>query len=164
MSVCSAHRHTLRDRRSCTTACAACQMNGNSVWRGKKFLYRADKSSQGRIKICCTGLTSPTNQTRKDPLQLYSISPQLPRFEQSAGVIPLYGLSGFNTQQGHPSLVSLVSSVSRGHPSIVSLVWTVSRGHPSLVSLVSSVSRGHPSLVSLVWTVSRGHPSLVSLV
>jgi len=30
-------------------------------------------------------MTSPTNQTRKDPFHLYSLSPHLPQFEQSAG-------------------------------------------------------------------------------
>jgi hypothetical protein len=46
------------------------------------ILYWSDQSSQGRIKISCTDGTSPTNQPRKDPLHLYSISPQLPQFQQ----------------------------------------------------------------------------------
>jgi hypothetical protein len=46
----------------------------------KKFLYWADQSSQGMIKISCTG-TGP-NQPRKDILHLYSISPHLSQFQQ----------------------------------------------------------------------------------
>jgi hypothetical protein len=38
-------------------------------------------------------LTIPRNQPRKDPFNLYSLSPHLPQFQQSVG--------------GHPSLVSL---------------------------------------------------------
>ncbi len=46
----------------------------------KNILYWADQSSRGIKKISCTGTTSPTNQTKKDPLHLYSISPHFPQF------------------------------------------------------------------------------------
>jgi hypothetical protein len=59
----------------------------------KITLYWADQSSQGRIKISCTDRTSPTNQPRKDPIHLYFISPNLPLFQWSAWVTPLWSLS-----------------------------------------------------------------------
>jgi hypothetical protein len=31
---------------------------------------------------------SPTNQPRKDPFHVYSLSPHLPQFQQSAGATP----------------------------------------------------------------------------
>ncbi len=48
----------------------------------KIFLHWADKSSQGRTKISYTGMLSPMNQPRKDPFQMYSLSPHLPQFQQ----------------------------------------------------------------------------------
>ncbi len=54
------------------------QINWNSVRWGKNILSWADWSSQGRTKISCTGTMSPTNQPRKDPFHLYSLSPHLP--------------------------------------------------------------------------------------
>jgi hypothetical protein len=38
---------------------------------GKNILYWADQSSQGRIKVSCTGMESPTNQPRKGPFHMY---------------------------------------------------------------------------------------------
>jgi hypothetical protein len=57
----------------------------------KNILYWADKNSQGRPKISCTDLTSPTNQPGMDPFHFYSSSPpHLPQFQQSAGAIQIY--------------------------------------------------------------------------
>jgi hypothetical protein len=47
-------------------------------------MYWADQSFQWRIKVSCTGTTSPTNQPRKDPFHLYALSPHSPQFQQSA--------------------------------------------------------------------------------
>ncbi len=45
----------------------------------------------------CTDSTSPiTNQPRKNHFHLYSMSPHLPQFQQSARATPLSGLSGRN--------------------------------------------------------------------
>ncbi len=62
----------------------------------KYILYWADQSSQGRTKVSCTGMASPTNQPRKDPFHLYSLS-------------------------SHP--FTSVSTVSMGHPSMILLVF-----------------------------------------
>jgi hypothetical protein len=35
-------------------------------------------------------MTSSTDQPREDPFHLYSISPHLPQFQQSAGATPLW--------------------------------------------------------------------------
>ncbi len=43
-------------------------------WPVKKKLFCI---GQGRSKISCTGITSPTNQPRKDPCQMYSLSPHI---------------------------------------------------------------------------------------
>ncbi len=56
----------------------------------------SDQSSQGRIKVSCTGMTSPTIQTRKDPFQLYSLSPNHLGFNSQQGP-PLSGLFGSNS-------------------------------------------------------------------
>jgi hypothetical protein len=55
-------------------------------------LYWADQSSQGRIKVSCTGMTSPTRQPKKDPFHLYALSPHSPQFQRSAGATPLWSL------------------------------------------------------------------------
>ncbi len=39
-------------------------------------------------------MKSPTNQPKKDPFHLYSLSPHLPQFQQSAGAIPLSEYDG----------------------------------------------------------------------
>ncbi len=39
------------------------------------MLYWADQSSQGRLKIFCNDTKNPTNQPRKDPFHMYSLSP-----------------------------------------------------------------------------------------
>ncbi len=92
----------LRDRRPSTAACPACWAMGTKelklcTARKKRFLYWADKGSQDRTKISCTGTTSPTNQPRKDlfycPLW-----------------VPIH--LSFNSQQG-PPLVSLGSRMCK---------------------------------------------------
>jgi hypothetical protein len=89
-------------RRPSTTACPGCwaigsqgHVNWNSVRWGKQIFYKADLSSIGRIKISCTGTTSPTNKPRKNPFHLYSIC-----------------LSCSAVSRGHPSLVFLVRMVT----------------------------------------------------
>ncbi len=59
----------------------------------KHILYWVDYSNQGRTKIFCTGAT---NQPRKNPCHLYSLSPRSPPFQLSARATPLYSLPGFN--------------------------------------------------------------------
>jgi hypothetical protein len=54
-------------------------------------------SSQGRTKIYCTGTTSPKKQPRKDPFHMYSKSPHLPQFQQSASATRLSSLSDKDT-------------------------------------------------------------------
>ncbi len=80
----------------------ATQHDLRSQWRLGKWkvcgeeniiLYWADKSSQGRTKVYCTGITSPTIQPRKDPFQMY---------------FPI--CHSLNSQQCHPSLVSLMTT------------------------------------------------------
>ncbi len=90
----------LRDWRPCSTACPGCwagrweHINWQMVYgEEKNIFYWADHSSQGGIKVFCTGTTSPTNQPRKDPFHLYSLSPHYsPKFHQSAGAIHLRSL------------------------------------------------------------------------
>ncbi len=59
------------------------------MYSGDIYFYWADKSSQGRTKISCTGTTSPSNHPRKDPFHWYFLSPHSPQFQQSAGSTPL---------------------------------------------------------------------------
>ncbi len=57
----------------------------------KNILYWADHRRKGRTKISCTGTTSPTNQHKKDgslSYCMYSWSPHLPQFQQSATTTP----------------------------------------------------------------------------
>jgi len=56
----------------------------------KNILYWADFSSQGRTKISFNGTPRPTNQPRKDPFHLSSLSPHFLQFQQSAGATPLW--------------------------------------------------------------------------
>ncbi len=57
----------------------------------KNILYWADQSSQGRIKVSCTGATSQTNQPREHPFR------------------PLVPISLVSTvSRGHSSVVYLV--------------------------------------------------------
>jgi hypothetical protein len=58
----------------------------------KLEFYWAAQAAKAWIKISCTGKKSPTNQPRKDPRQLYSVSVHLPQFQQSAGAAPLWTL------------------------------------------------------------------------
>jgi hypothetical protein len=70
------------------------------VWVKKKIFYWADfRSAKAEQKSPCTGMTTSTNQQRKDPLHLYSLSPQF----------------------------TSLSTVSRGHSSLWSL-WTSQMG------------------------------------
>jgi hypothetical protein len=85
--------------------------------RKKIILHWADQSSQGRIKISSTGTTSPTNQPRKDPLHLYSISSSLPQFPHSQQGPPLSGLSVYN-----PFLIEIRVILSA---KVFSLVWYI---------------------------------------
>jgi hypothetical protein len=48
----------------------------------KNIFYWADWSSQGRPKISCTDMISPTNQPRKDPYHVFSLSPHSPQFQK----------------------------------------------------------------------------------
>jgi hypothetical protein len=51
----------------------------------KNILYHGPtRAAEGRTKISFTGTTSSTNQPRKDPFHLYSLSPHSPQFQQSA--------------------------------------------------------------------------------
>jgi hypothetical protein len=55
----------------------------------KKYL-ELGQLEQTKTKISCTGTTSPmTNQPRKDPFHLYSLSRHSPYFQQPAGATPL---------------------------------------------------------------------------
>ncbi len=82
-------RHTFRDRRPCTTAsqvAGRCRhINWNSVQRGKKYFVLGWVEQPRQNKVSCTGTMSPTNQPRKDPVHLYSLSPHSLQFQQSAG-------------------------------------------------------------------------------
>ncbi len=61
----------------------------------KNILYWAESSSQGRTKISYTGTTTPTNQSRKDPFHMYSLSPHFASVSTvSSGAPPLSGISG----------------------------------------------------------------------
>jgi hypothetical protein len=90
-------RHILRDRRPSTAACPACWAMGPKEMKivhgeEKNILYWAEKISQGRTKISCTSTTSPANQSRKDPLHLYSLNPHSPQYQQSAEVHSLFSV------------------------------------------------------------------------
>jgi hypothetical protein len=58
-----------------------------SVRRGKKYfvLGLLEQPRQDKNLFTYTGTTSPTNQPRKDPFHLYSLSPHSPKFQQSPG-------------------------------------------------------------------------------
>jgi hypothetical protein len=53
--------------------------------------------SQVRTKTSCISMKSSTDQPRKNPFHLYSLSPHSPQFHQSAGATPLYSLSGLHS-------------------------------------------------------------------
>jgi hypothetical protein len=61
----------------------------------KKIICTASTiaAKAGQQFLVGTGKTSPTNQPRKDPFHLYSLSPHSPQFQQSAGATPLYSPS-----------------------------------------------------------------------
>ncbi len=63
--------------------------DGGKCVEGENILYWADKSSQGSSGIFCTDTTGPTNQTKKDPFHLYSLSSHLNQFQQSGRATPL---------------------------------------------------------------------------
>ncbi len=91
-------RFILRERKPSTTACPARWEMGTKelkkcMVRKKNFLNWADKSSQGRRKISCTDMTSPSNQSKKDLFHLYSLSLHSLSFNSHLGP-PLSSLSG----------------------------------------------------------------------
>ncbi len=55
----------------------------------KEYINGIAVAVQGRAKISCASMASPTNQPRKDPFHLYSLRPHSPKFQQSAGATPL---------------------------------------------------------------------------
>ncbi len=86
--ICSDQRHILRER--ATQHCCLPSFLGDGekgieivFVKETNILYQADNSSQARTKISCAGTTSPSNQPRKDPSHLYSLSPYSPQFQQS---------------------------------------------------------------------------------
>ncbi len=50
----------------------------------KIFSTRPRRAAKAWTKFSCTGTKSPTNQPRKDPFHLYSLSLRLPQFQQVA--------------------------------------------------------------------------------
>ncbi len=85
--------HMLRERRPSTTFCPGCWAMGtqNKKVCCEEIIFVLDWLEQPRrIKISCTDTTSPINHSRKDPFHLYSISPHLVQFQQSAGATPLW--------------------------------------------------------------------------
>ena len=102
MNIKSHRRHTFRDRRPSTTACPGCWAMGTRklkycTVRKKLFVYWADQSSQGRIKVSCTDTMGPTNQPRKDafhPFHLYSLRRVCPLPLVAGGGGGAYSLAG----------------------------------------------------------------------
>jgi hypothetical protein len=95
LGFCVPQRHG--DRRPSTTACQGCwAMGTNKVkkYAVGKIICVLGWLEQPRAgtKIYCTGTTRPTNQPRKNPFHMYSKSPHLPQFQQSAGASPLWSL------------------------------------------------------------------------
>ncbi len=88
---CPVQRHTIRYRRSSTTACPACWAVGANEF----------KQCTVREKIFCTWPTRAAKvgqkslvparkaQPRKESFHSYSLSPHLSQFQQSAGATPL---------------------------------------------------------------------------
>ncbi len=64
----------------------------------KNILHWADQSSQGRIKVSCTG-------TKEGPVSLQFLSPHLPQLRTSVSRV-------------HPSLVSLNATVRQQHSKV----------------------------------------------
>ncbi len=56
---------------------------------GKKLVLGRLEQARQDQNVLYTGTISPTNQPRKDPLHLYSMSPHLSQLQQSAGATPL---------------------------------------------------------------------------
>ncbi len=105
-------RHMLRDRRPCTTACPDCWPMGThkvkkcaarkkifcTVWleqprQDKNSLYQHDE---------------PHEPTTEGPLHLYSVSPHLSRFQQSAGATPLWSLLYIRSPEQYEGAFSLL--------------------------------------------------------
>ncbi len=76
---------------------------GKRIWNrvrwGKKLSCtrptRAAKAVQKSL-VSVVGTKSPTNQPRRNPFHLYSVSPHLRQFQQSTGATPLNCLSRGN--------------------------------------------------------------------
>ncbi len=83
--------------RMCLWARLPAQLAGRwgQIWKKaaieekKNFVLDRLRNSQGRKKISCTGMTSQTNQSRKAPYQMFSLSPYLPQFQNPVRPISL---------------------------------------------------------------------------
>ncbi len=110
----SYQRHLLRDRRCDTTACSACW----ATVSGEEKIFctgptRAAKAGQQSL-VPARGTQQPT---KKGPFHLYSLSPHLPQFQDSAEATPLWSFCYLP-----PSLISFSSPpVTQTHtPRLVS--------------------------------------------
>jgi hypothetical protein len=59
------------------------------VYSEEKKCIHAGRLEQPRQDKNCTGTTIPMNQSRKVPFNVYSLSPNLPQFQESAWATPL---------------------------------------------------------------------------
>ncbi len=64
-------------RRATQHGCLYTQLTGR--WANRTEIVNGE---QGRTKISCTDTTTPTNQPRKNPFNLYSLSPHSLKFQQ----------------------------------------------------------------------------------
>jgi hypothetical protein len=90
-------RHTVRDRRPCTTAWPACWAMGTNelkqcTVRIKKYFVLGRLEQPKLNKNLSYQHKIPMNQPKKDLFHLYSLSPHLPQLQQSAGATPLKSL------------------------------------------------------------------------
>ena len=101
-------RHILRDRRSSTTACPGCWAMGGTqskkVCGEEKYfvLGRLEQPRQDKKSLVPARRDRCTIQGRT-PFHLYSVSPHLVQFQQSAGVTPLWARrspNGLDVQVG----------------------------------------------------------------
>ncbi len=114
-------------------------MKWNSVRWDINILYWADWSRQGRTKISCTVTTSPTNQPRKDLFHMYSLSPHLPQFQQSAGATPLWFTPPFTY------ILPQLASTWNG-------LWRHLHWSPTLSSSIKGLQRCDNRLPNVRWT------------
>ncbi len=100
------------------------------VYRKEKiFCTGQTRAAQGRTKIPCTGRRSQlTNQPRKDPFHLYSLSPHSPQFQQPAWLVSLAKSVPFPLATMHAGSVRL--TITR---IIVMYILTLPAQHSSLV-------------------------------